>query len=477
MTTGRAACLLLALLVSGLAAHAQEEEILPSDPRVVEANALLEKESGWPRAIELYRAALADDPEEDGARMWLARVLAWAGRYDESLEQYDVFLARPEPPDWAAPERADVLSWAGRSDEAEAAFQALLAADPRDLRAARGLARNYQWAGRSSDAIAAWKRVLELQEDDPEAHQQLAALRSARGGSSGEADVSYFVDSDEFQMTRSGVRGAAVLDDDTQLLVRGAYIRVEAERTKESPDPDRREHADAVDGAIGLRRHFGDKLEATAEVGGRGWSHADETFVAHGELAYTHSEWWTASLSLDYGDFLEGSTSLDAVLENIRATTLRGSTWRGFGPQWATYVYLESTFLSDHNRRVSGGASLDYRPVSAWDLSLSLALDLLHTAHPTDHYYDPNFNVNGSVVIRGGVEILPHLRLELETSGGYGWGEQDGVKDGGFTYGVAGGPKVGLGDWWIGVRGHRSQTIRGTSYSSNGVSLNLGRGF
>lgn len=83
---------------------------------VAQAQAALDQDDR-PVAIELLAARLADYPGDDEARFLYARVLAWDGRYDDSLAQYDVLLdASPDDADYLLG-KARVNFWNGDADD------------------------------------------------------------------------------------------------------------------------------------------------------------------------------------------------------------------------------------------------------------------------------------------------------------------------------------------------------------------------
>lgn len=456
-----------------------EEEGASLDPRVVEANALLGEKSERQRVIELYGDVLSERPEDVVARMWLARVLAWDGRYDESLAQYDRLMAADPPPDWAPIERAEVLSWAGRIPEAEAAFEAILSADPGNARATRGLARTYSWSGRANQALRAYEHALEL-ENDAEARTELATLRE-RIGTRGEGGVDVHGDSDDFELVAITAEGAIDIDLATRVTGRTRYTWIDSERGDTEPLADDPEDAQAFDATVGIETEFGSGFLASLEVGGRRWSHADDTFMARGLVQFTHPTGWTAGLSLEHGDFLKRSASVDAVIADLRDTTLRAWTWAGLTQMLSVYAYSEGTFVtgrsSEESQRVAGGVSFEVKPVRQYDLRLVLGSDLLHYTKSAKFYYDPTLSADGSLALAGSVPVADWLKLELEVGSGYGFARQDGNEGEGFTYRGKGGAIFNLGKWWLATRANGAITRRSSEYRYWGVGVSIGRGF
>jgi tetratricopeptide (TPR) repeat protein len=499
--------LLAALCVSTAARAIEDDDApLPTDPRVIEANSLLGEDAQRQHVIRLYAEVLAENPENDTARMWLARVLSWDGQYDASLAHYERFLRREEPPDWAARERAAVLSWAGRYDEAEAAFQEILDRDPRNAAAMRGLARVYQWSGRNRDAARAYERALAI-EEDAGARRDLESLYANRANQ-GESVSDFFTDSDDFVLSTTTVRGSADLDLSTRILARSSYSYVEMNRSgnpRFDPLSDEEDSTQGFDALVGIERNFGRGLVARVLAGGRRWDGAPSTALVEAELEWTVAEGLATGLSLDYGDFLSRSHSLDSVIEGVDAVTLRGWTWASLLPVLGVYGYAEGSFIghdsqsrtelvdpaeaafagetedvldaSGRNERVAWGVSFDVTPFPKLGVGLVLGADFSHYRDDSVLFYDPHFAADGTLALRGKHRFTEWLELEASVGGGYGYALQDGEKGDGFTYQISGGPTFTIGGLWVAARAARSVSQRATTYDTWGASLNMGMSF
>jgi len=497
-------CLLplaLALVLASASRAIEDDDApLPTDPRVIEANSLLGNETQREHVIRLYRDVLAENPDDDTARMWLARVLSWDGRFDESLAHYARFLERADPPPWAAVERATVLSWAGRYGDAEAAFHEILARDPRNAQALRGLARVYQWSGRAQKAAGTYERSLAI-EDDAEARRDLAGLRATRS-TQGESGSDYFTDSDDFRMATFSVRGTSDIDLATQVIGRTGYTYVDAKR---SGDPDANELAagdgstQSFDALVGIQRQLDHGFVARASVGGRRWESAPSTFLGEAAVDWTIADGLSTGVEFSYGDFLDRSHSLDAVLEGVDDLSVRGWSWAQLTPILAAYAYAETSFIlndeqlrtrteagqdvqvlekSGSNQRVAWGISFDITPWKEADVRLSLATDYLRYRDASDLFYDPETSVDGTVVLAAAHRFADWFELSAEVAGGYGYSKQDGEAGEGPTYRVAGGPTLTFGKLWIRTQASRSESQRSDQvYSSWGAMLRVGMGF
>lgn len=121
------------------------------------------------RALGLYDALLAQDPDDAHALVRSGMLLSWSKHYDEAIARYDRVLARDPRNAKARLERAKVSLWSKRYEEARKGFQAILADDPADRDARLSLARAYSWDGKQPEARAEYQRVLDAAPSDPEA--------------------------------------------------------------------------------------------------------------------------------------------------------------------------------------------------------------------------------------------------------------------------------------------------------------------
>ncbi|ADU64221.1 Tetratricopeptide TPR_1 repeat-containing protein [Pseudodesulfovibrio aespoeensis Aspo-2] len=141
-----------------------------------------------------YRKVLEQQPENEVARVGLARVLAWTGKGEEAirlftalpdsaitsddrmliadqaigLRQYDMAIRQlltvlkdnPDNDD-ARLKLAEVYSWSGRLDDSFGQYERLLKRHPEDVQIRRKYAQALSWAGRNEDAIRELKRTLD----------------------------------------------------------------------------------------------------------------------------------------------------------------------------------------------------------------------------------------------------------------------------------------------------------------------------
>ena len=140
------------VLVLALAGQSMAETLSVQDSANADENFIL--------AIGLVKERLAAQPENSAVRSELARLLGWAGRYDEALAEYDDLInAHSDDVDYALG-RAQVLAWLGNDTEAL-----------KELERATNLAPDYE---------AVWQlRFRLLRRQQPAADSaELAALRT-----------------------------------------------------------------------------------------------------------------------------------------------------------------------------------------------------------------------------------------------------------------------------------------------------------
>lgn len=112
----------------------------------------------YDRAADYYRMALELDNSVQ-IHLEFARMLSWAGRYEESSYHYELFLkANPDNPD-ALAELGRVGNASGHFERAVSAFERSLALRPDDVATALDLARALIWSGREEEAIRRLKEM------------------------------------------------------------------------------------------------------------------------------------------------------------------------------------------------------------------------------------------------------------------------------------------------------------------------------
>lgn len=465
---GMARVVVLALLVCAVSSVQAEEQ----DARLKLANSMLSEKSKWETAQEIYRAILSDEPENFEARMWLARTLSWGRKYEECAPQYAILLEHPNATREHRVEYAEVLSWAAEYRAARDAFKELLDDDPTDARSARGLARAYNWDGLYAEADRAYARALKL-EEDPEARAEWVALRNDYPLDTG-IEARNFRDSDGFSLNQIQTHAAYFPSLETRALVELGVFDVGQDSLGLPAGLSSEERALQL--ALGFERQFGENLRVDARVGARGWEAAGIFPQLHLGGRYLLSKRTVLMGSIDHRDFLEDSASLRAVQEDIKATKLGLSVWRGIGRQFDGFGILEVSSLSDSNTAVHVGVTGGYSPRPE-RLRISLGLDYLTFSDSSLFYYDPDRDL--SAMLRGSYQVpLPgHLTLTTNAGAGYGSSDQGGVSGSGFAFDAGLRLAWVVGPWSLSIDGATGQTRRRSEYRSTSVGLALRRDF
>ncbi len=468
----RLLCLALLLLVRIPVAWAapQGDEPLPTDPRVIEANALLEDKDQYPRVIALYSEALEDEPNQPSTRLWLARVLSWHGDHEDSLSQYQVLLAGRPVPTTARIERAEVLSWAGEYDEALEAFEQIAERDPHNARAARGIARVYNWSQRRSEAVKAYRHAL-LLGDDAETQRELDRLLSGIG-SGGDSRSRYVSDSDGFRLRNVTATGSVDLSVDTRVLLSGSYTRVS--HSHAGPGLGK---AEGASGFIGLEQRLRRDLEARVEVGYRWWNEASGHVLGRGVLQYSLPSNTVLGLEVEHGDFLSHSDSLRVVLEGLDQTSLLARAWQGFPRGWSVFAQVGSSFVSDSNRRIALNAGGEFQPLPDHEIAVGLSFNYLTYTKRSSLYYDPTTDLGAGLSARAGHALFDWLDVSVEGVVGIGYAAEANTSGFGLTYAISGGPEIQYEGVSLKLHAARSQSQRASVYTSHSFGFSLGMKF
>ena len=190
----------------------------------------------------------------------------------------------------------------------------------------------------------------------------------------------------------------------------------------DSPD-----HDSAIEGRLGVERRFATRWKATAELGGRGWEHADDRVLARGVLEYAPDENAVAALEVDHGDQLEHSYSLESVQQGIGRTGGKLSYWRQLSRAWEGYGEVGGAWLSDSNGEIAMGGSVAWRPFPAVDVQIALALDAMHYQDASPYYYSPDVDLGGTLSLMGRVPIHGALAFVFDAGGGAGFSQEQGT--------------------------------------------------
>ena len=132
-------------------------------------------------AIPLLQSELRMRPDNDDARLLLARVLSWQRRYDESLTEYRALLAKKPNDASIRAGYARVLAWSGRHQEAAREFKTAIEADSTNLETRVGYARVLSWSGDLAEASTEYQRIIAADPRVGDAWLGLASVARWRG--------------------------------------------------------------------------------------------------------------------------------------------------------------------------------------------------------------------------------------------------------------------------------------------------------
>jgi arylsulfatase A-like enzyme/Tfp pilus assembly protein PilF len=159
------------------------EELVSADPgnpvfRATLARACRER-GDLPRAIALYREAVAQAPADADGWYNLAVTLQQAGKVDDAVTALAAAIER----DPKRPEAHNALGIAyaasGRLEDARRAFAEAVALDPRNARAYNNLGNALRDLGRRDEAEAAYRKAIELAPRYPDPLNGLGVLEVA----------------------------------------------------------------------------------------------------------------------------------------------------------------------------------------------------------------------------------------------------------------------------------------------------------
>ena len=132
-------------------------------------------------AIQILQVEVHERPDNDDARLLLARVLSWRRRYPESLEQYRLLLERRPGDATARAGYARVLAWSGQHDASIKEFRTAMAADSTNFETRIGYARVLAWSGDVAGAAVEYDRILAKNPRSGDAWLGLASVTRWRG--------------------------------------------------------------------------------------------------------------------------------------------------------------------------------------------------------------------------------------------------------------------------------------------------------
>jgi len=160
------------------------QEILRNNPKEFEALRMLGQlyanQGDSAEAVNFYRQASAERPQDTQLKLTLARNLSWIQQYGESIGLYRD-LAKREPSPALRLETARVLSWAGEYAESVNMYRQVLDDDPMDTEATLGLARVLSWSRNYDESLQTYRQVIEQDPANRNARVEYARVTSWKG--------------------------------------------------------------------------------------------------------------------------------------------------------------------------------------------------------------------------------------------------------------------------------------------------------
>ncbi len=136
------------------------------------------KAKEYDAALEIFRHLARHNPRDFEARVWVARLESWQGRYHLAEEDYREVLRDAPGNLEAGLGLVDVLSWQGRYQEAERRLAALEAEHPDNVAILLRRGKLARWQGRREEALSKFEQVLALDPGNGEARQAVQAIQS-----------------------------------------------------------------------------------------------------------------------------------------------------------------------------------------------------------------------------------------------------------------------------------------------------------
>ena len=411
--------LLILLATSAFAADLRTAERLAWDKRFAESEAM-------------YRDLLAKDPQSHAARLGLARVVMWQGRYREAIGRF----AELEGVD-ALEGRATAEYWSGSSRGAARHFREVLALDPK-REFARTSLREIEASTRPSQRV-----TIDSVHDD----QPLDAIRaevsasffsdpltqwSVIGGADhldaarrGESNGQYALLENETRfahITLGGSLGVFTFPDGVRRPIGGMRVRHRALEL-------RIEHRQEIASATSLQTHASSTTTTLRWSHDKDWIAAAElihkryfddnegrAFVAYAVVPWKRGAWtWWSGGSMSARDTDESRFRLTAVSSTLAQGFFRYRYRGEYDPYWSPDHLLEARVVAAVERRMPrGSVKLHADAGYARDRGRAFGPDAGPTPLPSttfafafDRAYHP-----WRAGISADVSLAPHWRIE-----------------------------------------------------------------
>jgi tetratricopeptide (TPR) repeat protein len=444
-----------------------------AEPTIEQGEALLGDSEQYGAAIRIFESLLERDPTLRRPRLQLARVLSWQGEIERSLAAYSVLIELDAGDREARLEKAEVLSWSGRYEESEELFLSLLAEDADDARAQRGLARVYNWSGQIALADRAYRRGLAL-EDHEEARAEWKKLRAAGRPDAG-ALLRYFEDNAGFHRFDTQSKVSALVGFKTRVSPRLALIRVWD--SKSAPLPGEHDGDRAVELSLGAEQKIGETSKLGVRIGGRDWSRSADSLFGSVDLEVPLSDRAVFTGRLEHGDFVDGSSSLQALQAEIQQTRVSAGIWRDLGRGFESYLSASYRAIDDGNASQSVDLSLDYAvPSKPW-LGLWTGASFVRYEDRSPNYYDPERDLTLLAGVASSWSSSGTFEINLRLGGGVGSSQTITGTETGTIWTGSTAASWTHGPWSTALRAATSASQRSNAYRGTHLLFEIRRGF
>jgi hypothetical protein len=420
-------------------------------------------------AVAGYERALAADPSDIEARLGLAQVLSWLGRFGRSEEAYRAVLVADAGNVDARRGLAQVATWRGHLREGEARWLEVRASAPQDPAALVGLAANLRMQGRGRAALRTLDQAASVDPASPALRDE-RTLAERSVAPSVTPTYGYLSDSDDNRIHTFSVGGHWHVADPLQLS-----LNVLRRDLDQSGVAGLSIEVLAADLALTARAESGWGL--TGGVGVWQPSGRADDRIATVTAALSSPVWWSTRADLTFTRRAYDVTAL-AADRGVQVDELRldGSTRLGIRTSVSALASAARFEGTASNTRVLGGARLAYRFLP-WVAAGPALRAFSFRRDIDDVYWDPDsYAVMELPVVLGPTEgaFLPRLELApgyQRTSGEVEpWSVSMRVQ-GGLAYNVGPRRQIGISALLANSGFQRVSSVDDSDYEARGVTL------
>ncbi len=300
-------------------------------------------------SIHVLRAILAGDPSNNKARLFLAKVLSWSGKLNEAQAEVDTVLKADPEDQEALLVKANILRWRGDAGTSILVYERVLAKGE-SFDARLGLAYAYLDAGKKDKARAIGKTLQPASGDQRKELAKFSEALSAATSSHVGLQASYYRDSDDNTVKRSGLLyGFWAGNWESEF----GYWLIEAK------DPLRHEWAENI--SITGRRHDG-RLSGGAGAGissTDGGTRNDLVGQANADISMG---WWAFGMKGSREVLLD---TAELIQNRIRRTAGTVTLSETASPRWTFAESYTRAGYSDSNDLDDLGASARFAVLTA----------------------------------------------------------------------------------------------------------------